>query len=36
MAGDPIDPKIAAERLNERAKGTNVEARGTRFRRSQR
>jgi uncharacterized protein (TIGR00369 family) len=31
MAGDPIDPKIAAERLNERAKGTNVEARGTRF-----
>ena len=31
MAGEPIDPKIAAERLNERAKGTNVEARGTRF-----
>ena len=31
MAGDPIDPKTAAERLNERAKGTNVEARGTRF-----
>jgi 1,4-dihydroxy-2-naphthoyl-CoA hydrolase len=31
MAGDPIDPKITAERLNERAKGTNVEARGTRF-----
>jgi hypothetical protein len=31
MAADPIDPKIAAERLNERAKGTNVEARGTRF-----
>jgi 1,4-dihydroxy-2-naphthoyl-CoA hydrolase len=31
MAGDPIDPKIAAERLNERAKGTNVEARGTHF-----
>jgi 1,4-dihydroxy-2-naphthoyl-CoA hydrolase len=31
MADDPIDPKIAAERLNERAKGTNVEARGTRF-----
>jgi 1,4-dihydroxy-2-naphthoyl-CoA hydrolase len=31
MAGDPMDPKIAAERLNERAKGTNVEARGTRF-----
>ena len=31
MAGDAIDPKIAAERLNERAKGTNVEARGTHF-----
>jgi 1,4-dihydroxy-2-naphthoyl-CoA hydrolase len=31
MAGEPIDPKIAAERLNDRAKGTNVEARGTRF-----
>ena len=31
MAGDPIDPKIAAERLNERAKGTNVAARGTHF-----
>jgi uncharacterized protein (TIGR00369 family) len=31
MAGEPIDPKLAAERLNERAKGTNVEARGTRF-----
>jgi 1,4-dihydroxy-2-naphthoyl-CoA hydrolase len=31
MAGDPIDPKIAAERFNERAKGTNVEARGTHF-----
>src|SRR5262245_4998925 len=31
MAGDPIDPKIAAERLNERAKGTNGEARGTHF-----
>jgi len=31
LAGDPIDPKIAAERLNERAKGTNVEARGTHF-----
>jgi 1,4-dihydroxy-2-naphthoyl-CoA hydrolase len=31
MASDPIDPKIAAERLNERAKGTNVEARGTHF-----
>jgi 1,4-dihydroxy-2-naphthoyl-CoA hydrolase len=31
MVGDPIDPTIAAERLNERAKGTNIEARGTRF-----
>jgi 1,4-dihydroxy-2-naphthoyl-CoA hydrolase len=31
MSGDSIDPKIAAERLNERAKGTNIEARGTRF-----
>jgi hypothetical protein len=31
MAGDPIDPKIAAELLNEHAKGTNVAARGTRF-----
>ena len=31
MAGDAIDPRVAAERLNERAKGTNVEARGTRF-----
>jgi uncharacterized protein (TIGR00369 family) len=31
MAGDPMDPKIAAARLNERAKGTNVEARGTHF-----
>jgi 1,4-dihydroxy-2-naphthoyl-CoA hydrolase len=31
MAGDPIDPTIAAARLNERAKGTNIEARGTRF-----
>jgi 1,4-dihydroxy-2-naphthoyl-CoA hydrolase len=31
MVAEPIDPKIAAERLNERAKGTNVEARGTRF-----
>jgi 1,4-dihydroxy-2-naphthoyl-CoA hydrolase len=31
MAGDAIDPKIAAERLNERAKGTNVEAHGTHF-----
>jgi 1,4-dihydroxy-2-naphthoyl-CoA hydrolase len=31
MAGEPVDPKTAAERLNERAKGTNVEARGTHF-----
>jgi 1,4-dihydroxy-2-naphthoyl-CoA hydrolase len=31
MAGDPVDPKVAAARLNERAKGTNLEARGTRF-----
>jgi 1,4-dihydroxy-2-naphthoyl-CoA hydrolase len=31
MAGDSIDPKIAAARLNERAKGTNIEARGTHF-----
>jgi 1,4-dihydroxy-2-naphthoyl-CoA hydrolase len=31
MVAEPIDPKIAAERLNERAKGTNVEARGTHF-----
>jgi 1,4-dihydroxy-2-naphthoyl-CoA hydrolase len=31
MASDSIDPKIAAARLNERAKGTNIEARGTHF-----
>jgi uncharacterized protein (TIGR00369 family) len=31
MVGDSIDPKIAAARLNERAKGTNIEARGTHF-----
>jgi 1,4-dihydroxy-2-naphthoyl-CoA hydrolase len=31
MVGDPLDPKIAAERLNERAKGTNIAARGTHF-----
>jgi len=31
MAGDAIDPRVAAERLNERAKGTNIAARGTRF-----
>ena len=31
MGGDPLDPKIAAERLNERAKGTNIAARGTHF-----
>jgi uncharacterized protein (TIGR00369 family) len=27
----PLDPKVAAERLNERARGTNIAARGTRF-----
>lgn len=32
MASDPsIDPKAAAARLNERARGTNIEARGARF-----
>ena len=31
MTGDSIDPQVAAERLNERAKGTNIAARGTRF-----
>jgi uncharacterized protein (TIGR00369 family) len=31
MAANAIDPKIAAQRLNERAQGTNVAARGTRF-----
>src|SRR5919108_4389987 len=31
MAGESVDPKIAAARLNERAKGTNIEARGTHF-----
>jgi uncharacterized protein (TIGR00369 family) len=31
MTGERLDPKTAAERLNERAKGTNIEARGTRF-----
>ena len=31
MAGEQLDPKTAAERLNERAKGTNIEVRGTRF-----
>jgi 1,4-dihydroxy-2-naphthoyl-CoA hydrolase len=31
MAHAPLDPRAAAERLNERAKGTNLEARGTRF-----
>jgi 1,4-dihydroxy-2-naphthoyl-CoA hydrolase len=31
MVVEPIDPKAAAERLNERAKGTNIAARGTRF-----
>lgn len=31
MAGEPLDPKVAAERLNARARGTNIEARGTAF-----
>jgi uncharacterized protein (TIGR00369 family) len=31
MAAHAIDPKIAAERLNARAQGTNIAARGTRF-----
>jgi uncharacterized protein (TIGR00369 family) len=31
MTMAPLDPKVAAERLNERAKGTNIAARGTRF-----
>jgi uncharacterized protein (TIGR00369 family) len=31
MNGGSIDPQVAAERLNERAKGTNIAARGTRF-----
>jgi 1,4-dihydroxy-2-naphthoyl-CoA hydrolase len=31
MVGEPLDPKIVAERLNERAQGTNIAARGTRF-----
>jgi 1,4-dihydroxy-2-naphthoyl-CoA hydrolase len=31
MAAAPLDPQMAAEWLNERAKGTNVAARGTRF-----
>ena len=31
MAANGIDPKIAAERLNKRAQGTNIAARGTRF-----
>jgi 1,4-dihydroxy-2-naphthoyl-CoA hydrolase len=31
MVGDPLDPKLVAERLNERAQGTNIAARGTRF-----
>lgn len=31
MADAPFDPQTAAERLNKRAKGTNIEARGTRF-----
>ena len=31
MADASLDPRVAAERLNERAKGTNIEARGARF-----
>jgi uncharacterized protein (TIGR00369 family) len=31
MTATSLDPKIVAERFNERAKGTNVEARGARF-----
>jgi 1,4-dihydroxy-2-naphthoyl-CoA hydrolase len=31
MSGERLDPKTAAARLNERAKGTNIEARGTHF-----
>ncbi|HSF34241.1 MAG TPA: PaaI family thioesterase [Candidatus Tectomicrobia bacterium] len=31
MAAAPLDPHMAAERLNERAQGTNIAARGTRF-----
>jgi 1,4-dihydroxy-2-naphthoyl-CoA hydrolase len=31
MTDAPLDPQAAAERLNERAKGTNIAARGTRF-----
>jgi 1,4-dihydroxy-2-naphthoyl-CoA hydrolase len=31
MAAAPLDPQMAAERLNQRAKGTNIAARGTRF-----
>jgi hypothetical protein len=31
MAGHALDPKVAAERLNERAKGTNIAGPGTRF-----
>ncbi|MBI3326205.1 MAG: PaaI family thioesterase [Nitrospinae bacterium] len=31
MAGEALDPKVAAERLNERARGTNIAARGTRL-----
>jgi uncharacterized protein (TIGR00369 family) len=31
MVGEPLDPKIAAARLNARAQGTNIAARGTRF-----
>jgi uncharacterized protein (TIGR00369 family) len=31
MANEASDAKLAAERLNARARGTNIEARGTRF-----
>jgi uncharacterized protein (TIGR00369 family) len=31
MADAPLDPRVAAARLNERARGTNIAARGTRF-----
>jgi uncharacterized protein (TIGR00369 family) len=31
MAGQPLDPKVAAAQLNERTQGTNIAARGTRF-----
>jgi 1,4-dihydroxy-2-naphthoyl-CoA hydrolase len=31
VAIEPLDPKLRADRLNARAQGTNVAARGTRF-----